>query len=311
MSEASATTSVCCLAAVLLVLLSSSLSLPAEHLLSLTGDSAHVEPLATRPPTATAVAQHLFACVNDVCVAAPTVGTGETGYARARELDFKYASLQDCAAACISSQHLATLYPGRQAFSARDQHSAAATASSPAAATGMLLDPPPPSPPLPSPSPSSRSSSSPPPAPLPPPPPPSLSSSLPPHAAKRHASSPPKRVGLGRSTSGLVHVGNASLDDPLVAWLEARHRGPCTWSTPVYFAGVSPNGIGNKLLGMVMALHIALMQGRRLIVTDWPPRTLTTKYPLGQLVHPSSCQALILTILTVTSLTYRTHFTLV
>ena len=62
-------------------------------------------------------------------------------------------------------------------------------------------------------------------------------------------------------------MGNNSLNNELIAWLEARHRAPCSWGTPVYFAGVSPNGIGNKLLGMVMALHAAMMQGRQLVVT--------------------------------------------
>lgn len=78
----------------------------------------------------------------------------------------------------------------------------------------------------------------------------------------------------------------------LVAWLDARHRLPCDASTPVYFAPFSPNGIGNKLMAMVMAFHMALMQGRRLVVSDWPPRTLDTEYSLEQILHLSSCQPL-------------------
>ena len=33
-------------------------------------------------------------------------------------------------------------------------------------------------------------------------------------------------------------------------------------------------------------------QGRRLIVSDWPPRTLDTEYPLEHFLRPSACQAL-------------------
>ena len=60
----------------------------------------------------------------------------------------------------------------------------------------------------------------------------------------------------------------------------------------MWFAGVSPNGIGNKLLGMVMSFHMALLNGRVLVVTDWPPTTLRTSYPTGQVLRTSSCQRL-------------------
>ena len=89
---------------------------------------------------------------------------------------------------------------------------------------------------------------------------------------------------------GSVPVGNESLDDQLVRWLEQQHGGVCSDDTPIYFAPFSPNGIGNKLLGIVMAFHIALMQGRRLVVTDWPPSTLKTSYTLDQILHTSACQ---------------------
>ncbi|KAL1527864.1 hypothetical protein AB1Y20_009240 [Prymnesium parvum] len=115
----------------------------------------------------------------------------------------------------------------------------------------------------------------------------SLPRSLPPRRTR--AATPPSRAA---SSSSAVSVGNASLDAPLEAWLEARHTARCGWATPVYFAGVSPNGVGNKLLAMVMAFHMALMTGRQLVITDWPPTTLKTSYPLGQVVKPSSCQAL-------------------
>ena len=94
------------------------------------------------------------------------------------------------------------------------------------------------------------------------------------------------------SGSGLVHVGNRSLDAALAKWIAARHDGaPCDSSTPVYFAPFSPNGIGNKVLAVVMAFHMALMQGRRLVVSDWPPSTLDVSYPLAEFLEPSSCQA--------------------
>ena len=99
---------------------------------------------------------------------------------------------------------------------------------------------------------------------------------------------PPPLVG-----TGLVHVGNRSLDDALADWISQRHdKGACSTSTPVYFAPTSPNGIGNKLMAIVMAFHMALMQNRRLIVSDWPPRTLDVSYPLDELLQPSACQAL-------------------
>ena len=90
-----------------------------------------------------------------------------------------------------------------------------------------------------------------------------------------------------------MHVGNQSLDAALERWLaERHHRGACDASTKVYFAPFSPNGIGNKLLAMVMAFHMALMQGRRLVVTDWPPKTFDVSYALSELMEPSSCQPL-------------------
>ncbi|KAL1528889.1 hypothetical protein AB1Y20_010212 [Prymnesium parvum] len=97
------------------------------------------------------------------------------------------------------------------------------------------------------------------------------------------------------SLHGLSVVGNSTgLELPaLVEWLEARHRRlACSWDTPVYFAPFSPNGIGNKLMAMAMAFHIALMTGRALVVTDWPPATLATSYKLDDLLLPSSCQPL-------------------
>ena len=98
---------------------------------------------------------------------------------------------------------------------------------------------------------------------------------------------PPSLRGLGR-----VEVGNQSLTGALHEWLEAHHRSPCDPQTRVYFAPFSPNGIGNKLMGMVMAFHMSLMLGRRLVVSDWPPRTLDTAYKLKELLQPSSCQKL-------------------
>ena len=109
-------------------------------------------------------------------------------------------------------------------------------------------------------------------------------------AAVPTASSQPPVVLSG---TGLVQVGNRSLDAALERWLAARHdAAACSASTPVYFAPFSPNGIGNKLMAIVMAFHMALMQGRRLVVSDWPPRTLDVSYPLGELLLPSACQPL-------------------
>ena len=95
------------------------------------------------------------------------------------------------------------------------------------------------------------------------------------------------------STQGLLTVGNAtSTDSDLFEWLEARHHAPCTWDTPVWFAPFSPNGIGNKVMAMVMAFHMAITERRSLVVTDWPPSTLKTGYKLHDIMRPSSCQAL-------------------
>ena len=94
------------------------------------------------------------------------------------------------------------------------------------------------------------------------------------------------------SRQGLLHVGNATLSQALTNWLDARHRSmPCSWHSRVWFAPFSPNGIGNKLMAMVMAFHMALTQERALVVTDWPPRTLDTAYKLRDIMQPSSCQA--------------------
>ena len=41
-----------------------------------------------------------------------------------------------------------------------------------------------------------------------------------------------------------------------------------------------------------MAFHMALMSGRSLVVSDWPPSTLDTSYKLEDFLLPSSCQAL-------------------
>ena len=52
-------------------------------------------------------------------------------------------------------------------------------------------------------------------------------------------------------------MGNRSLDEALAHWISLRHdkpRVPCSPSTSVYFAPFSPNGIGNKLMAIVMAL---------------------------------------------------------
>ena len=89
---------------------------------------------------------------------------------------------------------------------------------------------------------------------------------------------------------GYVEVGNQSLDESLRRWLDARHVSECDRSTAVYFVPFSPNGIGNKVLGIVMGFHMALMEGRKLVVSDWPPRTLDTSYALGEFIRPSSCQ---------------------
>lgn len=86
-----------------------------------------------------------------------------------------------------------------------------------------------------------------------------------------HVSSAP----LGSTTlagpmAGLIHVGNASLDAEISAWLDARHASAhCSWDTPVWFAPTSPNGIGNKLFGLVMAFHLSLIQARG---CPWLPR---------------------------------------
>ena len=74
-----------------------------------------------------------------------------------------------------------------------------------------------------------------------------------------------------------------------------RHRAPCTWTTPVWFAPFSPNGVGNKLMSMVMALHFSLLAGRQLVASDWPPSTLKTTYKYHELFRPSACQARIST----------------
>ena len=88
-------------------------------------------------------------------------------------------------------------------------------------------------------------------------------------------------------------MGNRSLEGDILAWLEARHRPPtCDANTPVYLAPFSPNGIGNKLMAIVMAFHMSIMMDRRLVVSDWPPRTLDTAYPLEEFLLPSSCQKL-------------------
>ena len=78
--------------------------------------------------------------------------------------------------------------------------------------------------------------------------------------------------------SGLFVVGNGTLDADLKAWLDERHVSlPCSYhDTAVYFAPTSPNGIGNKLLALTMSFHMALMQRRALVVTDWPPATMPT-----------------------------------
>ena len=100
-------------------------------------------------------------------------------------------------------------------------------------------------------------------------------------------------AGGGGGAHGIFHVGNATLDDRLVRWLDARHaKLRCTPKTPVYFAPFSPNGIGNKIMAMVMAFHIALMDGRALVVSDWPPKTLDTSYKLDDFLQPSGCQGL-------------------
>ena len=90
---------------------------------------------------------------------------------------------------------------------------------------------------------------------------------------------------------GIFRVSNVSLEaDGLKEWLDSRHRMACKASTPVYFVPFSPNGIGNKLMAMVMGFHIALMQRRALVISDWPPSTLSTSYKLEDIVQPSSCQ---------------------
>ena len=100
-------------------------------------------------------------------------------------------------------------------------------------------------------------------------------------------------AGGGGGAHGIFQVGNATLDDGLVEWLDARHaKLRCTPETPVYFAPFSPNGIGNKIMAMVMAFHIALMDGRALVVSDWPPTTLDTSYKVEDFLQPSGCQGL-------------------
>ena len=78
----------------------------------------------------------------------------------------------------------------------------------------------------------------------------------------------------------------------LRAWLEMRHTASCSYATPVYFAPTSPTGIGNKLMGLVMSFHIALLLGRQLVITDWPPYTLDTMHPLADVIRVSACQRL-------------------
>ena len=97
----------------------------------------------------------------------------------------------------------------------------------------------------------------------------------------------------GAGAHGIFQVGNATLDEGIVRWLDARHgKLRCTTSTPVYFAPFSPNGIGNKIMAMVMAFHIALMENRALVVSDWPPKTLDTAYKLDDFLQPSTCQSI-------------------
>ena len=94
---------------------------------------------------------------------------------------------------------------------------------------------------------------------------------------------------------GLLRVGggNSTFLPQLFEWLDARHaKRECSWSTPVWFAPVSPNGIGNKVMALVMAFHVALTEKRSLVVSDWPPTTLATTYALDQILRPSSCQKL-------------------
>ena len=43
---------------------------------------------------------------------------------------------------------------------------------------------------------------------------------------------------------------------------------------------------------LVMAFHVALTEKRSLVVSDWPPTTLSTTYALDQILRPSSCQKL-------------------
>lgn len=95
----------------------------------------------------------------------------------------------------------------------------------------------------------------------------------------------------GGSGQGLLAVSNHSISE-LFDWLDRRHRAPCTDTTPVWFAPFSPNGIGNKIMAMVMAFHMAITERRVLVVTDWPPSTLKVSYTLGDVLRPSSCQAL-------------------
>ena len=90
-----------------------------------------------------------------------------------------------------------------------------------------------------------------------------------------------------------VGGGNSTFLPQLFEWLDARHaKRECSWSTPVWFAPVSPNGIGNKVMALVMAFHVALTEKRSLVVSDWPPTTLATTYALDQILRPSSCQKL-------------------
>ena len=216
----------------------------------------------------TAASGTTYACVDFVCVARNTATPNLFEYSPSAIAKFSvHATFAGCVEHCVASQQP----------SAGPATAAAAAAAAPraAAAGGLATVAKGPAPSASSSLSSSSSSSS--------------SSSLPPTTTPK----PPKRL-----QQGLVHVGNASLDEALARWLALRHDKPrqaCTASTPVYFAPFSPNGIGNKLMAIVMAFHMAIMNQRRLVVSlpakSYLPSPTCQVLPAKSYL-PSPCQVL-------------------
>ncbi len=92
----------------------------------------------------------------------------------------------------------------------------------------------------------------------------------------------------GRHTLGAPNASALAAARRYIA--RAHDATPCTAATPVHYAPVSPNGIGNKVMALVAAFNVALHDGRRLVVTDWPPLTMPVSYALADVLRVSSCQ---------------------